>query len=139
MREITLFCEDTFHEKFVGRLIERLGAEYEIEISVRILSAHGGLPRMKSELRGFLRDLSRQRAALPDAIIVVVDANCLGHNERKSQMEDDLKKFPSFERIVSFAIPDPHIERWMLVDPVAFKAVFGRGCTLPTVKCAKDE
>jgi hypothetical protein len=25
------------------------------------------------------------------------------------------------------------------VDPNAFRAVFGRGCTLPAIKCAKDE
>ena len=27
----------------------------------------------------------------------------------------------------------------MLVDPQAFKTVFGRGCTLPAAKCAKGE
>ncbi len=27
----------------------------------------------------------------------------------------------------------------MLVDTNAFRTVFGRGCTLPALKCAKDE
>ena len=27
----------------------------------------------------------------------------------------------------------------MLVDPKAFQSVFGRGCTLPAIKCAKNE
>ena len=44
-----------------------------------------------------------------------------------------------FQQLVSYAIPDPHIERWMLADPRAFQTVFGRGCTTPAVKCAKDE
>ncbi|MBX9604181.1 MAG: hypothetical protein K2X35_24470 [Bryobacteraceae bacterium] len=35
-------------------------------------------------------------------------------------------------------IPDPHIERWMLVDPVAFQRLFRRGCTLPAIKCDKN-
>ena len=33
------------------------------------------------------------------------------------------------------AIPDPHIERWLLLDGAAFKAVFGRGCDAPDQKC----
>ncbi|NJL47713.1 MAG: hypothetical protein HC929_09820, partial [Leptolyngbyaceae cyanobacterium SM2_5_2] len=38
------------------------------------------------------------------------------------------------------AIPDPHIERWMMVDQRAFKEVFKRGCdALPRIKCKKNE
>ena len=33
------------------------------------------------------------------------------------------------------AIPDPHIERWLLLDGAAFKAVFGKGCDAPDQKC----
>ncbi len=36
------------------------------------------------------------------------------------------------------AIPDPHIERWLLLDGVAFKAVFGNGCDAPDQKCDRD-
>jgi hypothetical protein len=139
MREITLFCEDSFHERFVGKLIDRFRDQYEIPVACRFLSSQGGLPRMHYEFTQFLRDLSRQRAPLPDSIIVVVDANCLGHNQRKAEMNKALAPYPEFQPIVSYAIPDPHIERWMLVDPTAFQTVFGRGCTLPAIKCAKDE
>lgn len=54
-------------------------------------------------------------------------------------MEDEARSFPQLSGLIEFAIPDPHIERWMLSDPQAFQAVFGRGCTVPAVKCAKDE
>ncbi len=37
------------------------------------------------------------------------------------------------------AVPDPHIERWLLLDGVAFKAVFGRGCDAPDMKCSRDK
>lgn len=37
-----------------------------------------------------------------------------------------------------FAIPDPHIERWLLLDGAAFKAVFGAGCRAPDRKCSRD-
>jgi hypothetical protein len=139
MREITLFCEDSFHEKFIGAMLRRLDREYGVGATVRPLSSRGGLPQMHYEFKEFLRDLERQRQPPPDAIVVVLDANCLGYNERKKLMDGMLEPYAPFHQLVSYAIPDPHIERWMLVDPTAFHAVFGRGCTLPAIKCAKDE
>jgi hypothetical protein len=139
MPEITLFCEDSFHEQFIGALLRRLEKEYGVAVAPRFLSAREGLPRMHSEFKDFLRDLARDRRSPPDSILVVLDANCLGYNERKQIMERVLETYPQFQPLVRYAIPDPHIERWMLVDPNAFRTVFGRGCTLPALKCAKDE
>ena len=36
------------------------------------------------------------------------------------------------------AIPDPHIERWLLLDGAAFRYVVGRGCDAPGLKCDRD-
>lgn len=139
MPEITIFCEDSFHEKFIVAMLRRFGNEYGVGVTSRFLSAQGGLPRMHNEFECFLRDLTRQRQQLPDSIIVVVDANCQGYKGRKDLMDGVLAPYLQFRQLVSYAIPDPHIERWMLVDPKAFQTVFGRGCTLPAIKCAKDE
>lgn len=35
-------------------------------------------------------------------------------------------------------IPDPHIERWFLLDSEAFKNVYGMGCAKPDYKCERD-
>ena len=139
MREITLFCEDSFHEKFIGALLRRFEDENRAGVTTKFLSSRGGLPRMHGELNDFLRDLQRDRQPLPDSVIVVVYANCQGYNDRKGLMDGVLAHYPRFQQLVSYAIPDPHIERWMLVDARAFRTVFGRGCTLPAPKCAKDE
>lgn len=139
MPEITLFCEDSFHEKFIGALLRRFEDEYGVAVTSTFLSAQGGLSRIHGEFKDFLRDLSRERQPLLDSVIVVVDANCQGYTGRKALMDGVLRPYPKFEQLVSYAIPDPHIERWMLVDPRAFQAVFNRGCTLPAIKCAKDE
>lgn len=139
MPEIIVFCEDSFHEKFVGAMLRRFEFEYHVASSFRILSARGGLPKMHWEFKEFLRDLGRGRLPRPDSVMVVLDANCLGYNERKKAMDRVVDDYPQFRQIVSYAIPDPHIERWMLVDEAAFHTVFGRGCTLPALKCAKDE
>jgi len=139
MPDITLFCEDSFHEKFVGALLQRFREEQRVAVNSRFLSSQGGLPRMHGEFKEFLRDLATDRQSPPDAVIVVVDANCQGYNSRKGLMDGAITHYPQFEQMVSYAIPDPHIERWMLVDPRAFQTVFGRGCTVPAVKCAKGE
>ncbi len=132
MPEITLFCEDSFHEKFIGAMLKRFEKDYGVAIKATFLSSRGGLPYMHREFKEFLRDLSRQRQ-FPGSVIVVVDANCRGHHERKALMDGVLNSYPQFQQLVSYAIPDPHIERWMLVDPKAFQVVFGRGCTLPAL------
>jgi hypothetical protein len=139
MPEVTLFCEDSFHEKFVGALIGRLRAEHDLPVAVRAHSAQGGTPRLHEELRDFLRDLDRDRRPLPDSVIVVTDGNCQGYNDRKALIDDELQHYPRFQQLVTCAIPDPHIERWMLLDPKAFRQVFGRGCTLPALKCEGDQ
>lgn len=36
------------------------------------------------------------------------------------------------------AVPDPHVERWLLLDGAAFKAVFGQGCKAPDRKCSRN-
>lgn len=139
MRNITLFCEDSFHEKFLEAILNRFCKEYGVPIGQRFFSSRGGLPKMHAEFKEFLRDLSRDKQPIPDSLIVVVDANCKGYNDRKRLMQDQLEHFPAFQQLVTYAIPDPHIERWMLVDSTAFRQVFTRGCTLPAIKCSKDE
>ena len=43
-----------------------------------------------------------------------------------------------FKDITICAIPDPHIERWLLLDSSAFKTVLGKGCDAPNQKCSRD-
>jgi hypothetical protein len=94
---------------------------------------------MHGEFREFLRDLRSSSQPLPDLVVVVVDANCIGYVQRRKLFEVELIQYPQYQGLVIYAIPDPHIERWMLVDANAFRRVFERGCTVTTVKCAKDQ
>ncbi len=36
------------------------------------------------------------------------------------------------------AVPDPHIERWQLLDGAAFRQALGKGCQAPEQKCSRD-
>lgn len=132
MREIALFVEDFAHQEVIGALVQRLADESCIDVQFNWRSAVRGHGRVVRELRDYLRDLRGQGSPLPDLIIVATDANCRGLNERVREM-DQTTPAPMI-----LAIPDPHIERWLLLDSAAFKTAVGRGCDAPDRKCDRD-
>lgn len=134
-RDVFAFAEDAGHERFMQPLIQRLSAEYAIGVSVTLCSARGGHGKVLSELEQFIRDLRRSRDSLPDLIIVATDGNCKGYPHRRQELDSVAGGLGEF---VVYAIPDPHIERWLLLDSAAFKEVLGRGCDAPDQKCERD-
>jgi hypothetical protein len=134
MREVALFVEDFAHKEFLSALLRRLAAEQGIAIRLDWRNARRGHGAVVRELKQFLRDLQLGRDELPDLVIVATDANCKGLVERLRQITDETGKVAV--RTVC-AVPDPHIERWLLLDSGAFKSVFGRGCDAPDQKCER--
>lgn len=131
-RFIAAFGEDAAHRMVVGALIAKVANEEGVAVRVDWRSARGGHPRVSSELREYLRDLTLQREQ-PDLVVVATDANCKGAAQRTSELPLDRAPVN-----VVLAMPDPHIERWLLVDGAAFKSVLGHGCAAPDQKCARD-
>jgi hypothetical protein len=134
MREIALFVEDHAHYEFLKALIERLVREHGQVITLDWRNVRRGHSAVIHELKQFLRDIVRGRGGYPDLIVVATDANCVGLAQRVREIRDvtDL----TAARVIC-AVPDPHVERWLLVDSAAFKAVLGRGCAAPDQKCEK--
>ena len=132
MREIALFGEDFAHQQVIGALVERLADECGIDVRLGWRSAVRGHGRVVQEFRRYLQDLARQ-GTRPDLIVVATDANCRGWNERARKIGNPDAPAPSV-----LAVPDPHIERWLLLDGAAFKSVFGKGCDAPDRKCDRD-
>lgn len=135
MLRIGLFVEDYGHEAFITALIERYAKEYKLPVEVIARSVRGGFAKVVGELKDYIRDLKRQREDLLDLLVVATDSNCHGYAGRKHQIDEVLQEF-NWQAVC--AIPDPHIERWMLLDSVAFKEVLGKGCAAPDQKCDKD-
>lgn len=138
MTEIPLFVEDTAHRLVVGALVERVARERNTEIELDYRNASGGHGRVASSFSRYARDLRRQRGSPPDFAVVATDANCKGWNERAGEFRRAAEPTFLSGRVV-FAIPDPHIERWLLLDGAAFHAAVGRGCNAPDRKCGRDE
>ena len=133
MREIALFVEDDAHRKVIETLVYRIAGEYGVRVQLDWRNVIGGYGRVIAELDDYLRDLKRQGTPWPDLLVVATDANCKGLNERAREIggRDDVVP-------VVLALPDPHIERWLLLDGAAFKAVLGRGCDAPDLKCDRN-
>lgn len=135
MHNISLFVEDRAHENFLTALIQRLADEYNVKINIKASSVRGGHGKVITELKQYLRDLQHYNEDLPDLIIVGTDGNREGFSERKEAIDQVTS---SFTDLVICAIPDPHIERWLLLDSTAFKTVLGKGCQAPDQKFEKD-
>lgn len=133
MREIALFAEDHAHQLVIGALVSRIAAECHTEVNLDWRNAIGGYGKVIAELDNYRGDLKRQGSPWPDLIVVATDANCKGLNERRREIVGGDEPAP-----MVFAIPDPHVERWLLLDGSAFKAVFGQGCSAPDRKCSRN-
>ena len=129
MREIALFVEDNAHRAVVGALLQRLATENGQTVHLDWRSATHGHGRVLGELKRYLDDLAKH-GGHPDLIVVATDANCSGLQQRIKDIDVSAAVSP-----VVLAVPNPHIERWLLLDGAAFKAVFGRGCDAPDQKC----
>jgi len=136
MPEVLLFGEDYGHEAVVKAVIERVADDLGMNICVKVRSSRGGYGTMQAELATFVRDLVRQPAGRPDLLVLATDANCVGRRKREEQLLPILEPLTGLLPTV-MAIPDPHIERWLLIDSHAFKAVLGRGCSAPATKCQR--
>lgn len=135
MLEITLLAEDDAQERLIGALIRRLAQEERVPTRLRVRSAYGGLPKVLRELALLARDVERGLTAVPDVVVVALDANCKGVDDRRARIQE---RAGSLRDKLVCAVPDPHVERWFLVDGAAFKEVLGRGCEAPDQKCEKD-
>lgn len=135
MREIALFVEDSAHRLILRPLVRRIADDHGATVRLHWRNAIGGHGRVVRELDTYLRDLSRRGGSWPDLIVVATDANCEGLNGRTREIGEHTR---GASAPVVFAVPDPHVERWLLLDGAAFKVAVGQGCAAPDRKCDRS-
>ena len=133
-RNVLLFCEDVAHETVLSAILQIMAQSQQVGIRLKVRSATGGSGKVMHALRQFIRELKRDRHRLPDLLVIGRDANCQGVSTREKEFKAEMEKYGGD---CVCAIPDPHVERWLLLDSAAFKSVFGHGCNLPDQKCDK--
>ena len=127
MAEIRLayFLEDVGQEAFLIALTERIAEGVGLttdKLRHDPRSTIGGKGMAVSELRRFLRDVRRERERPFDVLIVAIDGNCQGYAEKRDEILRVVKQTGYPGRVVC-AIPNPHIERWYLVDAQCLRRV----------------
>lgn len=138
-RCVAFFLEDSAQEAIIPPLFQRLAAEEGFtsdQIEVKVLSARGG--GSLTAFRQFLKDAKRRGHLNADLLIVGVDANCKGFTVRRDLVMKAAAKSPYREIIA--AIPDPHVERWYLLDVSALSNAAGSpiAASAPAYKCEKN-
>lgn len=109
---------------------------------VRVRSARGGHGRALAEFDLFQRIYQSgalqgtAEHALPDMLIVAIDANCNKLQDAQRAVTDRISG--EFRTRTIVATPDPHIERWYIADPENFAAVVGVQPQLEKRKCERD-
>ena len=132
MRKVALFVEDDAHRQVIGALVRRLAGEHGVAVGLDWRNAVRGHGQVVREFRRYLADLARE-GGHPDLIVVATDANCSGLQQRIRDIDASGALSP-----MVLAIPDPHIERWLLLDGAVFKSVLGKGCDAPDKKCDRS-
>jgi len=113
--KIIFFLEDTAQEAFIRAMVERLiqdeGKNVQ-DYDLRVLNSRGG--GSIRAYKDFLIQVKKRKYLDADVLIVGSDGNCNGFVKRKQQLLDASKSIPY--PVVISAVPDPHIERWYLLD-----------------------
>ncbi len=135
--EIDLFCEDRGHEQFARALIGRLAQEARVPITLQVRSARGGHGRALGEFRAWQAAfVGGLKVGTPELLVLVIDGNCQGWNIARQGLASGIDG-AVFPRSV-VGCPDPHVERWCLADPLAFKAVVGIDAPRDPDKCERE-
>ncbi len=131
MAEIVLFGEDHAHQAIIGTLVGRLSGVPPSRLTWR--STTRGHARVVEAFAAYSREVENGKTSRPDVVVVATDANCKGFAERAKAFSPGESRLP-----LVLAIPDPHVERWLLLDGGAFRAAVGRGCDASDRKCDRD-
>ena len=137
--EVAYFLEDAAQERFVPPLVRRIAEKDDLEVSPRVYNATGGKGPAIKEFERFLSDVKTGRLSLKERLLVVsVDGNCNGSHNVKKAIQAVAKRSGVDIDPIS-AVPDPHIERWFLLDGPLLQRMWG--CPLPILpknKCDRD-
>jgi hypothetical protein len=135
--KVYLIVEDAAQENVIRALFRRLSFEEGIRISIS-KSIMGGYGGVLTEIKGFQQALHKGAipAGSPDLLLVLGDSNCHNFQERKNEIANiiDNTIFP----FIAIGCPEPHIEKWLLIDPHALNNIFGVSLNISLDKCEKD-
>jgi len=119
-----VYLEDIAQERFICGIIKRLATERSVNVSLEVRNARGGAPVMLSK---FKEALKRWVDELPSQSVIIVckDTNCKRGSVVKREFANLLRECEGRGICLILALPEPHIERWYLLDQNAFREATG--------------
>jgi len=135
-RRLDIFVEDRAHEYFIRALVMRVAREEGKKVEVQIRSATGGHGRAVSEFKKYMVLLEKRVLVRPELIVVGIDSNCSRFNAKRKEILDIGSQ--AYGPVVVAACPDPHVERWYMVDSGAFHSIVGSTPHIKQKKCKRD-
>jgi hypothetical protein len=121
--KVRIFVEDIAQETIIKRIFIRLCEENGLDsnrLDVEVpYSKGGGSIKAMSD---YLKDFGEDNAG--DCFVLGSDGNCKGFTKKRNMLEKNVKQSHLLDKTI-FAIPDPHIERWYLVDENALSNAVG--------------
>lgn len=135
---IVFFLEDSAQEALIPNLVRRLitdEGKNPPDYDLRILIARGG--GSIRAYKEFIKGVKKKKLPAADVLIVGSDGNGNGFIKRRTQLNNAAKGVP-YSAVIT-AIPDPHVERWYLLDSQALAQAAGVPVQAvpPTAKCDK--
>lgn len=135
---VVFFLEDHAQEALIPNIVRRLindERKNPIDYDLRVLSSRGG--GSIRAYKEFIKGVKKRKTPAADVLIVGSDGNCNGFVKRRTQLNDAVKGVP-YSTIIT-AIPDPHVERWYLLDSQALAGAAGVPVRAvpPNAKCDK--
>jgi hypothetical protein len=126
---VALFVEDDAQRSLLSGLIARIARCEGSEVSIELRNVEGGSGRTLKSLKTYAADL-RAKITFADILVVGIDADAVGSRQRRHDADAALRGYAG--RVV-MALPDPHIEKWYLLDPRAVSRSLGQdyATTLP--------
>lgn len=134
---VDLFVEDRAQEEFLRPLLNRVADDEGFNISLQFRNARGGVRRAMEEFEQYRRllDSGLPSGRNPDLLVVAMDGNCSTFTVKKTRIEGSTRE--NFRHMLISACPNPHIERWFLVDPDSFHKVVGYRPDVGSEKCER--
>jgi len=137
---IGYFLEDIAQESFLKALVDKVAKGINVASSLThaVWNAAGGRGQVLDQLRRFVRDVQDGRLRPFHILVIAIDGNCCTYQDRKNEI-DRIVLGSKYSGMYVLALPNPHIERWYMLDPQGFNKAFGAGAlpVLPTYKCER--
>lgn len=138
---ILYFLEDRAQEGFIKALVKRIATEESVSSDnlIHDIRSARGRYRIIKEFRNFIKETALTGQLEADLLILAKDGNCKGHQESIRELNKYFQTNHPLKDKTVYAVPDPHIERWYIIDQRAFRDGVGleRAPDMPPYKCEK--